>query len=75
MAKGKKKRSKRAQTLLRYMLTFTVVIIGLFSLFTVLTLKSHLKEKEIRDVRKYTMSVIWSCFSTYRVKQDMAYLG
>lgn len=33
------------------------------------------KEKEIRDVRRYTMSVIWSCFSTYRVKQDITYLG
>lgn len=49
MGKGKAKRSKRAQTLLKYMLIFTVVIVGLFSVFTVLTLKSHLKEKEIRD--------------------------
>lgn len=49
MAKGKKKRSKRAQALLKYMLIFTVVIVGLFSMFTVLTIKSHLKEKEIRD--------------------------
>ena len=49
MAKEKKKRSKRVQVLLKYMLIFTVVIVGLFSVFTVLTLKTHLKEKEIRD--------------------------
>lgn len=30
---------------------------------------------EIRDKRKYAMSVLWNCFSTYKVKQDAEYLG
>ena len=28
------------------------------------------QEREIRDLRKYTMSVLWNCFATYRVRND-----
>ncbi|WP_312279736.1 hypothetical protein [Oscillibacter sp.] len=30
---------------------------------------------DVRDKRKYAMSVLWNCFSTYKVKQDAEYIG